>query len=163
MTVEAQTFEQVSAARPAGSQHRGYHQQVISGVGATRQLTAKESGALCLFDRAAGVVYTLPDPVEGMEFEFQTTVTITSGAAKVITKAATQFLLGVVNVVIVAAATTLAAAGNGSSHVAISSNGTTTGGVIGDRYKVTALSATQWAITGLVSGSGSIASPFATS
>jgi hypothetical protein len=158
-----QDYEQLSYGGPGLSMHRARAQQIISGVGATRTLTAKESGALCLFDRAAGVVYTLPAPVVGMEFEFATTVTITSNAAKVITNSASVFLLGVVNIILVAAATTLAAAFNGTTHVAISSNGTTTGGVIGDRFKVTALSSTQWAITGIVSGSGSLATPAATS
>lgn len=158
-----QDYEQLSYGSTGLSMHRAKAQQIISGEGATRTLLAKESGALCLFDRAAGIVYTLPAPVVGMEFEFQTTVTITSNAAKVITNASTVFLLGVVNIVLVAAATTLAAAFNGTTHVAISSNGTTTGGVIGDRYKLTAVSATQWAITGLVSGSGSLATPAATS
>ena len=98
-----------------------------------------------------------------MEFEFQTTVTITSNAAKIITNLATEFLLGTVDIVINTSATTLAALGNGTTHRAVSSNGTTTGGVQGDRYRVTAISATQWVITGLVSGSGALATPFATS
>jgi hypothetical protein len=121
---------------------------------------------MCLFDRAAGVVYTLPVITAnniGMFFDFRTTVTITSNAAKVITGVSTQFILGDVQIVIVASATTLAAAFNGSTHVALSSNGTTTGGVIGDQYRLTALSTTQWLIEGMVSGSGSIATPAATS
>lgn len=157
-----QNYEQVSYGG-AASQHCGVHRQIIGDAVATRTLTAKESGALCLFDRAAGVVYTLPPPVIGMQFEFMTTVTITSNAAKVITDAATTFLLGVVDMLIAGSATTLAAAANGTTHVAISSNGTTTGGVIGDRFRVTAISSTQWVIDGQVSGSGSIATPFATS
>lgn len=146
-----------------GCEVYGLGRQVISGVGATRTLTAAESGALCLFDRAAGVVYTLPAPVAGMYFEFATTTTITSNAAKVITGASGQYLLGTVDLLINGAATTLAAVGNGSTHVAISSNGTTTGGVIGDFYRVTAVSSTQWVVNGQLSGSGSLATPFATS
>jgi len=146
-----------------GAYARGQRRPLISGVGATRTLLASESGALCLFDRAAGVVYTLPTAEAGLEFEFQTVTTITSNAAKVITAGATQYLLGTVDVVINGSATTLAASANGTTHVAISSNGTTTGGVQGDRYKVTAISATQWVITGFVSGSGSLATPMATS
>jgi len=157
----AQNYEQVSYNAP--SQHRGAHRAIIGDGVATRKLTAKESGALCLFDRAAGVVYTLPAPVIGMQFEFQTVTTITSNSAKVITDAATTFILGVVDIVLVGAATTLAAAANGSTHVAIASNGTTTGGVIGDRYRLTAISDTQWVIDGVVSGSGTLATPFATS
>jgi hypothetical protein len=40
----------------------GQYRQVIDAVGATRTLAPEESGALCLFDSAAGVVYTLPPP-----------------------------------------------------------------------------------------------------
>jgi hypothetical protein len=156
-------FEQLSYGSPSGCIATGEHREVISNVGATYSLSPSQSGALCLFDRAAGVVYTLPAPVVGMTFDFQTVTTITSGAAKVITAAATDFLIGVVDVVIAGSATSLAASANGTTIRAISSNGTTTGGVIGDCYTVTAISSTQWAITGFVSGSGSIATPFATS
>jgi hypothetical protein len=38
----------------------GAVRQVIDGVGAARVLAPEESGALCLFDSASGVVYTLP-------------------------------------------------------------------------------------------------------
>lgn len=160
----AQNYEQLSYQNGKGCQAVGLHRQIIGDAVATRQLLAKESGALCLFDRAAGVVYTLPTPVIGMQFEFQTTVTITSNAAKVITKTpASEFILGLVDMLIAGSATTLAAAFNGTTHVAISMNGTTTGGVIGDRFRLTAISTTQWVIDGVVSGSGSIATPAATS
>lgn len=146
-----------------GTLYAGAHRQVISGAAATRTLLPSESGALCLFDSAAGIVYTLPTPVAGMQFEFQTTVSRTSNAHKIITSSASVFLVGTVDMVINTSATTLAALANGTTHVALSSNGTTTGGVQGDRYRVTAISATQWAIDGVVSGSGALATPFATS
>lgn len=158
----AQNFEQVTY-NGGLSQQRGAARQIIGDAVATRTLLAKESGALCLFDRAAGVVYTLPTPVIGMQFEFATTVTITSNAAKVITSAATEFILGDLQIILVGADTTLAAAGNGTTHRAVSSNGSTTGGVIGDRYRLTAISSTQWLIDGYVSGTGTLATPFATS
>lgn len=156
-----QNYEQASYGRPV--QVRGEHRAIIGDAVATRTLLDDESGALCLFDSASGVVYTLPAPVIGMQFEFATTVTITSNAAKIITNSASVFLLGAVQIILVAAATTLAAAGNGTTHRAISSNGTTTGGVIGDFYRVTAISATQWVVDGFISGSGALATPFATS
>jgi len=81
---------------------------------------------LCLFDRAAGNVYTLPTPAEGMQFSFLATVAVTSNVQKVITETiATQFLIGAVNSTKLAAAKASFQA-NGTSHVAISSNGTTT-------------------------------------
>jgi hypothetical protein len=166
MTIAA-TLEELTYHSSDGARARGLHREVISGVtGGTRTLLAKESGALCLFDSAAGIVYTLPAPTTtniGMYFDFQTTVTITSNAAKIITDAATTFLIGDLQMILVAAATTLAAAANGTTIRAVSSNGSTTGGVIGDRYRVTLVSTTLWAIDGYVSGTGSLATPFATS
>lgn len=141
----------------------GQHRQVIDGVGATRTLAPEESGALCLFDSASGVVYTLPAPVVGMQFEFVTKTTITSNAAKVITDSATTFLVGAVVSANSGATTTTAYPANGTTIRAISSNGTTTGGTIGDRYKVTAISSTQWQIDGHVVATGVTATPFATS
>lgn len=141
----------------------GQHRQVIDNVGATRTLAPEESGALCLFDSAAGVVYTLPAPVVGMQFEFLVKTTITSNAAKIITDAATTFLVGAVVSANSGATTTTAYAANGTTIRALSSNGTTTGGTIGDRYKVTAISSTQWAIDGQVVATGTTATPFATS
>lgn len=158
-----ENFQQVGGIGPL-TQVPGHARQIISDAVATRQLQDHESGALCLFDRAAGVVYTLPTPVIGMYFDFATVVTVTSNAAKVITKTiASQFILGILEMGIAGSATTLAAQGNGTTHVAISMNGSTTGGVIGDSFRLTAISSTQWVASGLVSGSGSLATPYATS
>lgn len=142
----------------------GLHREVIQSVGATRTLLAEESGALCLFDRAAGNVYTLPTPVEGMQFEFSATVAVTSNAYKVITAAATQFIIGSV----MAGSLTVADSGDvfqadGTTHVAISMAGSTTGGLVGGSFKLTAISTTQWLIEGDIVGSGTLATPFATS
>ena len=65
----------------------GLHREVIQSQGSTRTLLAEESGALCVFDRAAGIVFTLPAPVEGMQFDFVVKTSITSNAAKIITNA----------------------------------------------------------------------------
>lgn len=159
----AQNFEQVTY-HGGLSQQRGAAREIIGDAVATRQLLAKESGALCLFDRAAGVVYTLPTPVIGMQFEFLVTVTVTSNAHKVTTLlTASQFLLGETLMYSTATASPAGFAANGSSIGAISANGSTTGGLIGERYRVTAISSTQWAIEGLQVGSGTLATPYAAS
>lgn len=157
-------LEALDYGAPNGSRLRGLHREIISGVGATRTLLAGESGSLCLFDRAAGVVYTLPTPVEGMTFEFATTVTITSNAAKVITATpASQFMLGTVFGYTTDATEIDGFSADGSTHVAISSNGSTTGGVIGDRYTLTYTGST-WLIEGnIFCGTATPATPFATS
>lgn len=157
-------LERLSYNGPSGCIATGQHRQVIDGVGATRTLLPEESGALCLLDSATGVVYTLPAPQVGMEFEFLATVAVTSNAYKVITDAATTFLIGGV----IMGDVTIAQSGDyfeadGSTHVAISANGSTTGGLLGERYKVTCISSTQWAIEGVCHGAGTLATPFATS
>lgn len=152
-------IERTSYGGPTGSVQQGKHRQVIQSVGATRTLVAKESGSLCLFDVATGNAYTLPTPVEGMQFEFLTTVAVTSNAQSVTTAAATQFLLGAVNNSKLAAGTDIFQA-NGTSHVTISMSGSTTGGLIGSTFTVTAISTTQWVIAGSLVGSGTLADPF---
>lgn len=144
----------------------GGYRQVIDAVGATRTLAPEESGALCLFDSASGVVYTLPAAsaqTVGLTYEFLVRTTITSNAAKIVTADASTFLVGAVVSANSGATTTTAYPANGTTIRAVSSNGTTTGGTIGDRYKVTCISASLWAIDGHVVCTGTAATPFATS
>lgn len=137
---------------------------VISGQGATRSLSANESGSLCLFDRAAGIVYTLPTAKVGTYFDFFVTTTITSNSAKVITGAGTEFILGNVNSVDTDTGNAeVGFVANGSTHVAITQNGTTTGGIKGTSFRLTCVSSTIWKIEGNVLGSGTVETPFATS
>lgn len=158
----AQNYEQVSYGGNA-SQWRGQHRQVIADAVATRTLLPKEAGALCMIDSAAGVIYTLPAPVIGMEFNFAVSVTRTSNAHKIITSAATEFLNGGVFLGNSAAATGEFFAADGTTIRALSSNGTTTGGIIGDFYTVTAISTTVWFIRGVLNQTGTAATPFAVS
>lgn len=158
------SLERVDSNRESGSIQLGAHRQVIQSVGASRTLLAKESGALCLFDLAAGVVFTLPTPVEGMEFHFMTTVK-TTGTHKVITGTpASQFILGTIFGYTTDTTEIDGFVANGTDIVAAAHNGTTTGGDAGGRYTLTAISATQWLITGnMYCGTATPATPFATS
>ena len=157
-------LERLNADTSDGSIATGLHREVIQSVGATRTLLAEESGSLCLFDRAAGNVYTLPAPVEGMQFEFTSTVAVTSNASKIITNSASVFLVGSVMI----GSLTVAESGdvfqgNGTTHVAISMDGATKGGLVGGSIRLTAISSTQWAVSGTAIGAGTLADPFATS
>ena len=139
-------------------------QNVISGSGSTRSLNANESGSVCLFDRAAGIVYTLPTAKPGVYFDFAITTTITSNAAKVITAVGTELLIGGYTNVDTDTSNAVAAfTGNGSTHVSVSMNGTTTGGILGTKLRFTCLSSTRWMVEGIVQGSGTVATAFATS
>ena len=158
---------QLAIGGTEGSQVLGLHRQVISGQAATVTLTEAQSGALCLFDRAAGIVYTLPSLASvtvGTNYEFLVTVSVTSNAHKVITNViASQFIVGAVTMVTIATASPAGFSANGTSIAALSANGTTSGGLIGETYRITALSATLWGISGVTVGSGTIITPFAVS
>ena len=52
---------------------------------------------------------------------------------------------------------------NGTSHLGISTNATDSGGLIGTQFRVTAISATQWVITGQIVCSTTPIDPFVTS
>lgn len=129
---------------------------------AATTLTEADSGALLRFITAAGYTFTLPSAVEGMEFEVVTDTTITSVGARV-ECASGDFMIGTILQGQPTTFTQTARTANGTSHLAISGNGTTTGGIIGDHYWLTAISDTQWEIRGLMTATGSTATPFATS
>lgn len=131
----------------------------------TRVLKAEETGATCLFDRAAGLVYTLPAPELGLYFDFDIRTTITSNSATV-NAGATRFITGAL--LSIDTDTANAAVGfvaNGTSHISIAMNGTTTGGVAGTKFRVECISTTAstrvWMVSGNVLGSGVVATPFA--
>jgi hypothetical protein len=148
----------------SGSIVPGMHRQVISEGVATRTLLPEESGSLCLFDTAAGVVYTLPAPVVGMQFNFGISVEGT-GSYKIITNSASVFLTGglfLVSLTVAEAGDTFVA--NGSTHVAITMDADTEGRIKGSMdIRLTAISATQWHVSGFATGAGTLSDPFATS
>lgn len=154
-----QNYEQVSFRGPEGAMLTSFAREIIGDGVAARQLVAKESGALVLFDIAT-VTYTLPSPVIGMEFEFATLTTQTAG--KVITSLTTEFLLGALSIQTIATVTPAGFAANGTTIRSVLLNGTTTGGLTGDRFKLTALNSTQWQISGMLIGSGTLVTPFST-
>jgi hypothetical protein len=129
---------------------------------AAATLTEADSGALCLFNAAAGFTYTLPAAQAGLWFEFQVTVTVTSVAAKIMC-ASGDFLLGHFIQSTDGTYTTAAHAANGTDIVSWNGNGGSTGGLIGDLVRVVAISDSQWAISGFGRATGSEATPFATS
>lgn len=137
-----------------------YYGSQVSGNGATVTLTAADSGKQFLFDRAAGIVYTLPKPVPGMTFEFIYKTSVTSNAYTVVTDGASTFVMGAIHVGGVATTTDFQC--NGTSHVKVTSNGSTTGGLLGGRLRFTAVSATQWLADGILYGSGTGATPCST-
>jgi hypothetical protein len=156
-------LERLSYGGPSGSVATGLHREVVT-VTSDTTLTAEKSGALVVLGVASGAVVTLPAPAEGMYFDFFVSVTRTSNSYKVITDAATTFLVGAV----MAGDATIATSGdvfeaNGTTIVAITMDGDTKGGFIGTAFRCVCINSTQWSINGLVIGTGTMATPFATS
>jgi hypothetical protein len=143
----------------------GLKRNVVSGSGATVTLTKDQSGSVVLFDRAAGIVFTLPANTPGIYFDFFVTTTITSNAAKVITAAGTELLVGSITNVATdnSNAVTIQPSLVATGNVAVSMDGSTKGGIKGDWVRFTCLNTTTWGVQGMTSGTGTIASPFATS
>lgn len=157
------TVERLSYGGSDGCLAAGLHREVIT-VTANKTLTKEQSGSLVVLGVAAGATVTLPAPVEGAVFEFGTSVTRTSNSYKIITDAATTFLVGAV----MAGDGTIATSGdvfeaNGTTIVAVTIDGDTKGGFIGSTLRFTCINATQWYVEGLLIGTGTMATPFATS
>jgi hypothetical protein len=132
----------------------------VNGSSGNTTLLASGSGQTFLFDTAAGITYTLPAPVVGATYEFVVTTSVTSSNHKVITNTGTVLLQGT----IIGATTTASMWESviGSSNISVTMNGTTTGGLVGTALSFKCLSATLWQVTGNNFGSGTAATPFAT-
>jgi hypothetical protein len=140
----------------------GVHREVVL-VTASTTLKAEQSGALVLLGVASGATLTLPAAAEGMQFDVGVSVSRTSNSYKIIC-ASGDFLLGAY----MAGDATIATSGDvftgdGSTHLALTFDGDTKGGLIGGRLRFTAISGTQWYVEGLVIGTGTMATAFATS
>ena len=156
-------IEELGYKSPEGCIAHGLLRQVISGqAGTTKALKASDSGALCLFDNAAGQIYTLPAPVVGLQFDFVITVAGTSNAYSIDTDAATTFIGGG----LAAVSTTVAEGGDSlpatiASTVSCDFDSAVTGRLVGTSCCITCISSTTWAITGTLHGVGTLADPFA--
>ena len=154
--------EHLDNGSPDGCRVRGLAQQVINGATA-RTLLAGESGALCLFNVAAGVVYTLPAIGAndiGMYFDFAVSVTGT-GSYSIDTDAATTFIGGGIFGASTTAGGGDAFAADIAATVSIDLDATETGEDAGGRFTLVATSTTTWVCGGYTVGSGTIATPFA--
>lgn len=129
-------------------------------------LNENQSGSVIYFDRAAGNTLTLPtSPVPGTHYDVVVRTTPTSNSHKILTSIAsgTAVMVGGVTLTDVNDASVSGFQSVESTvNVSVGMNGTTTGGQTGTWIRCTALSAGTWFVTGLVFGSGVIATPFAT-
>jgi hypothetical protein len=102
-----------------------------------------------------------PNTLNNLGTTYTFIITTASSAVKVIT-AASNFLLGGTSMSTADAAANNYIA-NGTTIRSINLNGTTTGGIAGSFFTITAITSTQWLIQGELIGSSTLATPFATS
>lgn len=149
-------FDTVSSKKP-----------IISDLGATRTLSVDETGSTVLLNRAAGIVVTLPLAVPGLVYDFAVTTSVTSNAYKIITGAATEFLIGGYTSVDTDTSNAVAFfTGNGTTHRAVNMTAASSnalGGIQGTKLRFTCLSNTLWSVEGFNEGGGTVATAFATS
>ena len=152
--------EQIGTNSPDGALVQGQRRQVISGEGATRTLLPSDSGALVMFDRAAGIVYTLPAPEVGLYFDFCVSVTGT-GSYSIDTDAATSFIGGGIAGQSTTAGGADAFPATIASTVSIDLDATEAGEDVGGYFTMVAISSTEWVVGGITFGSGTLITPFA--
>lgn len=154
---DAMSKSQTTAQVFAGSVS-GWTQPVIP-TGATIAPTAAQSGSIISFGATGGSVVTLPAPVVGMWFDLVITVSNTSASNEIRTNAGSVFLLGAVEHSASGIAP-LTFWADGTATQAIKMNGSTTGGLIGSKFKVTCVTATQWSISGTNLGTATMSTAF---
>lgn len=128
---------------------------------ATYAISAQESGTTFLLNKADGIVFTLPAAAVGLSYKFVVGTAVTSNAYS-IDCATGDFFLGLLNLGAEDGAAD-AFGGDGAADLSIDMNGSTTGGLVGTEIEVIAVSGTQWHVRGSLLGSGTVATPFATS
>jgi hypothetical protein len=136
-----------------------YAGRLINITAATTTITLPTLNATA--DPASAGPGSDPNSPNNIGIEYRFFVTTASTAVKVIT-AASNFLLGGVSMSTADAAASNFVA-NGTTIRSINLNGTTTGGIVGSFFTITAITSTQWLIQGELIGSSTLATPFATS
>lgn len=124
-------------------------------------LTATDSGNVYLLDSATGVTVTLPTAAVGLTYTFVVQTSVTSNSYKITVGSSNGFLIGGLVEGASAGATDLFI-GDGTTDISVTMNGTTTGGLQGTRVTVTCVTTGLWEVSGTVIGSGTVATPFAT-
>ena len=161
MTIPAER-ERLDCGGDDGCKAVGLARGVLNGWTTGRVLKKAESGALVIFNTAAGQSITLPAIATrdiGMYFDFVITVTGT-GTYGIATSDAATFIIGAID----SSSTTVAEGGDtfaaAGTEVAILFDADTTGRLVGTAIRLTAISTTQWAVQGTMMGVGTLATPF---
>ena len=129
-------------------------------AGTGHVLTAEESGATVLFNAATATTITLPTPEMGLHYTFITSVQATANHIIKCKVDTDGFVGGLILSAQTANKDEAFLAGSGDNDI-ITMDGDTKGGAPGSKIECLAVSATQWAVTGVVLSDGSsVANPF---
>lgn len=147
------------ATGPAGATGGTTQETIIANTGTVALLEA-QTGAKVVFDRASGVIATLPStPADGTNFTFITKTDLSSNNYQI--DAGTAGLDVMNGYLFAKKAATADEIFNTATATHITMNGTTTGGDRGTEVKVSYSSAENiWYVTGHFYGSGALTSPF---
>ena len=135
--------------------------------GAAVVLTEDDSGCLVVMDKTDGSLTTLPEATAalvGAWYDFWWPVSYASGTQKIITGNAADFILGTILKFDTDTLTDPLSVEsfNGSSHIAVVIDAVTDGGLLGSRLRLSCISATQWAIEGILHHSGNVSAAAST-
>jgi hypothetical protein len=137
------------------------------GAGATKTLTSANDKQTIKLDTAGGSVVTLPAATgSGVRFKFLVTVLATSASHKVQVANAQDFMIGTIAGVSDDPATVKGWIAANSGTVATNSdtitlNRSTTGSVsLGEYFDVEDVAANTWAVSGMITQTGTEATPF---
>jgi len=143
-----------------GTNATGTLTPVLDVITATVALTAADTGSVVYFDRAAGVVATLPSqPPEGTNFTFEVLTAAGAGPYTINTNGTGLDQLGgfmymketaTIDVLFTVV----------PPMTQISLNGSTTGGLLGTSFKLTHDGVDTWNVSGYTTGSGATTTPF---
>jgi hypothetical protein len=138
--------------------------RIVNATASTLAVTeALHDGRIIVLDRAAGIAVTLPSASAGLVFEFRVKTTFT-GAASIKSVVGTDIMIGhaimgndtdnaVVNWQAVAASTI--------DTIDLFGTANSTGGMAGQRIRITGLAAALWYVEIVGDAAGSEATPFA--
>jgi hypothetical protein len=100
---------------------------------------------------------------EGVVYTIWVPTTISTSALKIFAPSTNLFIGSLISVDTDTSGAVVGFTANGTSNDYINLNGTTTGGVAGTFVQIYAIAALKYMVTGTVLGSGTVATPFATS
>jgi hypothetical protein len=134
----------------------------FAAAGSTLTLTADDQGKTVLLNTATGSVVTLPPATgSGASFKFVVSVLATSNSHVVKVANASDTMIGGVTIADTDTAGAASSFFAGATGDTITLNRTTTGSVsLGEWIEVTDVAANKWHVAGMLSGTGTVATPF---